>query len=127
MKKNSTNLVSANADLDELLSREDLKEMIKKDFLQGNYETSITKAFAHLEETIIYSGQKSLSEEQKINYVSNDKTNEELRAIRFKLKGAMNWFREPNANGTQSRAKAAAQILAYVDLQLTVTEKMRSL
>jgi hypothetical protein len=127
VENNYNNLASSNSDLDNLLKRDDLKEMVKKDFANGDYESSITKAFTYLERSIIYSGQKP-GGNPDINFIADDKTNEELRAVKFKLKGAMNWFREPGANGYSpvGRAEAAAQILAYIDLQLTMMEKLNN-
>lgn len=127
VENNYTKLASSTSDLDDLLKREDLRDKVKNDFLSGDYETSISKAFTYLEESIIYSGQKP-NGKREINYIPDDKTNEELRAVKFKLKGAMNWFREPGANGYSplGRAEAAAHILAYVDLQLTMMEKLNN-
>lgn len=98
--------------IEEVISNEMLRKVISSDYNLGNYETSITKAFEFLEESIISNSPLKDPNEENLDI----KTSEELKAVKFKLKGAMNWFREPESQNTSHNA--AVQILSYVDLQL---------
>ena len=115
--------------IDSLISSTNLLEKIREDYNQGNYETTITKAFKYLEESYISSSFElkdviTLSEnyDEKLLDV---KTSSEVKAIRVKMLGAVHWIKNmmDAQNGTR---EATAQVLAYVDLQLKLLDQQRN-
>ena len=106
--------------IEEIISDELLRQRVAADYNLGNYESSISKAFEFLEESIISSSPLKNPDKNNLDL----KTSEELRAVKFKLKGAMNWFKEPDGQ-TNSHA-AALQIITYVDLQLSMLKQNKN-
>ena len=104
--------------MQDLISNETLLQAVKEDYLTGNYETSITKAFKYLEETILSGSSLKDPKPDDLDL----RTAEELKAARFKMKGAMHWFKEPGNHHLQNYnpEDTAAKILAYVDLQINM-------
>ncbi len=115
--------------IDTILSRTDLLEKIRDDYNIGNYETSITKAFKYLEESYISSNFNIKETVTLSDNFDEDlldvKTSSEIKAIRVKMLGAMHWIKNMTEASNGSR-EAAAQVLAYVDLQLKLLDQQKN-
>ena len=120
---------SRSSKIDAIISRTDLLEKIREDYNLGNYETSITKAFKYLEESYISSNFDIKDTVTLSDNFDEDlldiKTSSEIKAIRVKMLGAMHWINNM-ADASNGSREATAQVLAYVDLQLKLLDRLKN-
>lgn len=119
------------------ITRDDLREEVVKDYLSGNYEESIMKAFNLIETRVMENTiSKPASMEMKDvsnYYVSRDgvlkyttyQNEEELASLRRIMQGTMLWFRDPdgNSNVSMNNAEAAAQIIVFANMHLNLIDQ----
>ena len=119
------------------ITRDDLREEVVKDYLSGNYEESIMKAFSLLEErvkenTIVKPEHLEMNEVSNY-YIARDgalkyttfQNEEELASLRRIMQGTMLWFKDPENNTSISlnNAEAAAQIIVFANMHLNLIDQ----
>lgn len=124
-------------EIEQYITRDDLKEYVLEDYLSGEYELSIKKAFSLIEallnsrrthaSTMIESSLMSrtyISSEGKLKY-SNSEVESELESLQRIMRGTMIWFRDPRSSKTFgiNDAEAAAQILVFANLHLNILDQ----
>ncbi len=124
-------------DIGQLLTREDLRNKVHDDFLEGDYEAAIFKAFKLLEEKVRSKtkqppdviGADLMSKAFKptggILKHPNAKTPAEVEAFHFIMRGAIMWFKNPSSHRTvgYDNAEQAAQVLCFSNLLLDMVEQ----
>lgn len=119
------------------ITRWDLRSEVMQDYLSGNYELSIEKAFKLLEERVKENTIKKplgLDSENVSNYYIADdgavrycnfNTQDELDSLNRIMKGTMLWFKDPSTDNviTSNNAEAAAQILVFANMHLNLIDK----
>lgn len=124
-------------EIEQYLTRQDLREFVLNDYLSGDYETTIYKAFRFLEERVMQMSfnppkgidptlisKSYISAEGELKY-SSIQTEEELRSLERMMRGTMLWFRDP-ANKSSvgvNNPDAAAQVLVFANLHLSIIDK----
>jgi hypothetical protein len=124
-------------EIEQYITREDLKEQVMQDYLSGEYEMSIKKAFSLIESLLMsrrVQGSKMIdaalmsrtciSSEGKLRY-SNSEIDSELESLQRIMRGTMIWFRDPRSSKTFgiNDAEAAAQILVFANLHLNILDQ----
>lgn len=124
-------------DMDQLLTRDDLREKVHDDFLAGDYETAIFKAFKLFEEKV------RLKAQQPASVVGADlmskafrpsggllkhpeaQTKGEVEGFHHLMRGAIMWFKNPSSHRTvgYDDLEDAAQVLAFAHLLLDMVEQ----
>lgn len=132
-----TDLKLPSTEIEEYLTREDLREHVLDDYLSGEYEISIRKAFSLIEDLLIsrktqgsrmidnsLMSQTYISSEGKLRYSSSE-VESELESLQRIMRGTMIWFRDPRTSKTFgiNDAEAAAQILVFANLHLNILDK----
>ena len=124
-------------DIEKVLSRADLLNRVRNDYLNGEYDSAILKAFKQVEEAVrakakqppSVTGQDLMSAAFSPNkgVLKNPeaKTSSEEQALFFLFAGANGWFRNPTAHRTvgYQDAHEAAQILALANLLLDMIDR----
>jgi hypothetical protein len=123
-------------EIEQYITREDLREQVLEDYLSGEYENSIKKAFSLIENLLMSrrtQGSKMIdnnlmsrtyiSSEGKLRY-SNSEVESELESLQRIMRGTMIWFRDPRSSKTFgiNDAEAAAQILVFANLHLNILD-----
>jgi uncharacterized protein (TIGR02391 family) len=124
-------------DIEQLLSRDDLRERVRDDFLAGDYETAIFKAFRLLEETVRAKaelppesiGAELMSKAFKPNTGllkhPNAKTAAEEDALHLLMRGAIMWFKNPSSHRTVGYhdENQAAHVLGFANFLLDLVDE----
>jgi len=123
-------------DIDQLLTRDGLREKIHDDYLSEDYETAISKAFKLLEETVrskakqspeVYGADlmsKAFSPKGGLLKHPDAQTPGEIKALHHLMRGAIMWFKNPSSHRTvRYDAEKAAQVLAFANLLLDMVDK----
>jgi hypothetical protein len=123
-------------EIEQYITREDLREQVLEDYLSGEYENSIKKAFSLIENLLQArrtQGSKLINNnllsrtyiscEGKLRY-SNSEVESELESLQRIMRGTMIWFRDPRSSKTFgiNDAEAAAQILVFANLHLNILD-----
>lgn len=124
-------------EIEQYITRNDLREQVLEDYLSAEYETSIRKAFMLIEgllnSRITYPSlmmdeslmsKTSISNEGKIRY-SDSEVESELDSIQRMMHGTMMWFRNTRSLKTfgVNDAEAAARILVFANLHLNILDQ----
>ncbi len=123
-------------DINELLTRDDLREKVVDDYLAGDYETAIFKAFKLLEETVrAKANQPPTAIGAKLmSAVFNPSTGRlrhpdaqtpgEVEGFHLLMRGAIMWFKSPIGHRTVGYDDTkTAQVLAFVNLLLDMVDQ----
>jgi uncharacterized protein (TIGR02391 family) len=124
-------------DVDQLITRSDLRSLVHDDYLAGDYETAIFKAFRHLEELVRSKAQQPLevigadlmsrafNPNQGALSHPNAQTTAEKEGFHLLLRGAIMWFKNPSSHRTVGYAdpEEAAQVLAFANLLLDLVDQ----
>jgi uncharacterized protein (TIGR02391 family) len=135
--KDLANMVLPSVDIEEVLSRDDLLNLVRQDYMNGDFDSAIMKAFRQVEIAVrAKSGQSASVVGHDLMVAAfnpgkgvlkhpDAKTPSELQAFFFLFDGSNGWFRNPTAHravGYQN-ANEAAQILGLANLLLDMVEK----
>lgn len=131
VRDNLENMRLPATDIDQLLSDEDLKALVRDDFLSGDYATAIFKAFRMLEErTRALAGEPAGSvgvvlmtsafRQGGILRHPDAQLAAEEDGLHQLMRGAMAWFKNPTSHRTvgYSDEQQAAHTLAFANLLL---------
>jgi uncharacterized protein (TIGR02391 family) len=124
-------------DIDQLITRVDLRRLVRDDYIAGDYETAIFKAFRHLEEVVRSKAQqpprvigadlmsKAFNPSQGVLSHPNAQTTAEQEGFHLMLRGAIMWFKNPSSHRTvgYSDPEEAAQVLAFANLLLDLVDQ----
>ncbi|WP_439622328.1 TIGR02391 family protein [Gemmata sp.] len=126
-------------DLDQLLSRDDLRGLTRDDFNSGDYETAVFKAFRHLEEYVRFKAKEPASSlgvalMSAAFSQSNGKLKHPAAAVSTEqeglhqlMRGAIAWFKNPSSHRTVRRddAQQAAHVLAFANMLLDLVDECK--
>jgi uncharacterized protein (TIGR02391 family) len=124
-------------DIEKVLSRADLLNRVRGDYINGEYDSAILKAFKQVEEAVRAKAKQAPSvtghDLMVAAFAPNKgvlknpeaKTASEEQAVFFLFAGANGWFRNPTAHRTvgYQDAHEAAQILALANLLLDMVDR----
>lgn len=124
-------------DIDELLTRDDLRAKVHDDYLSGDYETAIFKAFKLLEETVRSKAKQSasiLGADLMSRAFSPTRgslkhpeaqTPGELEGFHHLMRGAILWFKNPSSHRTvgYDDPEEVAQVLVFANLLLDLVDQ----
>jgi uncharacterized protein (TIGR02391 family) len=124
-------------DIDQLITRDDLRSLVHDDYLAGDYETAIFKAFRHLEELVRSKAQlppqvigadlmsRAFNPSQGVLTHPNALTTAEQEGFHLLLRGVIMWFKNPSSHRTVGYAdpEEAAQVLALANLLLDLVDQ----
>jgi len=127
-------------DVDQLITRDDLRNLVHDDYLVGDYETAIFKAFRHLEELVRFKAQQpsqvigadlistAFNPNQGVLAHPNAQTTAEQDGFHLLLRGAIMWFKNPSSHRTVGYAdpEEAAQVLAFANLLLDLVDQCQA-
>jgi uncharacterized protein (TIGR02391 family) len=131
------NMKLPSIDIDQLLSREDLRSRVRDDYLAGDYETAIFKAFRHLEESVRAKAKQPPSA-VGVNLMTaafkpsggalkhpEALVDAEAEALHQLMRGAIGWFKNPSSHRTvgYDDAHQAAHVLASANLLLDLLDE----
>jgi len=125
-----------NVDIDLVLTRYDLREEVLIDFLLGEYETAIKKAFFLIETkvrdnavhpTVLLENENIsnffVTREGKIKEDKNSDMSKKLKTFHFKLLGDIMWYKTvSNRDDIEEKAMITAQILGFVNFHLKLVD-----
>ena len=130
------NINFPSVDIDQVLTREDLQKKVRGDYLNGEYETAIFKAFKLLEETVrsqarlparalgVHLMTEAFSPKKDILKHPYAQTPGEDQAFHELMRGAIGWFKNPTSHRTvKYNAEKAAQVLAFANLLLDMVDQ----
>jgi uncharacterized protein (TIGR02391 family) len=124
-------------DIDQLLSRDDLRGLVRDDFNSGDYETAVFKAFRHLEESARAKAKEPASS-LGVTLMSaafspaNGKLKhpgalvpQEQDGLHQLMRGAIGWFKNPSSHRTVPRddSQKAAHVLAFANMLLDLLDE----
>ncbi|MCA9924783.1 MAG: TIGR02391 family protein [Anaerolineales bacterium] len=124
-------------DIDQLLTRDDLRSLIHDDYLLGDYEIAIFKTFRRLEELVRTKAQqpptvigadlmsKAFSPNNGALTHPNAQTRSEQEGLHLLFRGAIMWFKNPSSHRSVGYAnpEEAAQVLAFANLLLDLVDQ----
>jgi len=124
-------------DIEKVLSRADLLNRVRGDYLNGEYDSAIMKAFKQVEEAVRAKAKQppgmvghnlmaaALAPNGGVLKHPEAKTPDEEKALFLLFAGANGWFRNPTAHRTvgYQDAHETAQILALANLLLDMLDK----
>jgi uncharacterized protein (TIGR02391 family) len=124
-------------DINELLSRDDLRNKVRDDYLAGDYESAVFKAFKLVEETVrAKAGQPpslvgvnlmttAFKTAGGILQHPETQVDAEREALHQLFRGAIGWFKNPSSHRTvgYKDAQQAAHILAFANLLLELADQ----
>lgn len=130
-------MIVSSIDIDQLLSHDELRARVHDDYLSGDYETAIFKAFKMLEEKVRSKTNSAPSivgtDLMKNAFNPNGgllshpgaQTLAEREGLHFLMRGAMMWFRNPSSHRTVGYANLseAAHILSFANLLLNIVDQ----
>lgn len=136
-RKNIDEIVLPNINIDSVISRYDLREFVLDDFLNGNYNSALKKAFTILEvkvrENIVHPSVLLEKEQVSCYFVTQDglireNKNEDmtkrLKTLHFKLLGDIMWYNSVSVPlNDEESAIITAQILGFVNLHLKLVDQ----
>jgi hypothetical protein len=126
-------------EIDKYVTRKDLKEICLDDFINGNYEAAVLKAFRLVEDklkqktvkpsklikqedtsVLFISADGKLLEDQKDNEIDQD-------MLHRMMLGAMKYFNNSSSAISHYNPHSAAQVLLFINLQLNIIDKRKQL
>jgi uncharacterized protein (TIGR02391 family) len=123
-------------DIDELLTHDDLRAKVREDYVSGDYDSAVLKAFKMVEEKVrIKSGQPAavvgvnlMTAAFKSGGVLQHpeaQVDAEREALHQLFRGAIGWFKNPQSHRTVGLGDAhqAAHTLAFANLLLDLTDQ----
>jgi uncharacterized protein (TIGR02391 family) len=124
-------------DIEKVCPRVDLLDRIRDEYLNGEYEVAVLKAFRQVEEAIrrkanqaeAVTGQDLMTAafhpSKGVLKSPEAKTTSEEQAFYFLFSGSIGWFRNPTAHRTvgYQDPQEAAQILSFANLLLDMIDK----
>jgi uncharacterized protein (TIGR02391 family) len=124
-------------DIDQLITRDDLRDLVRDDYLASDYETAIFKAFRHIEILVRSKAQqpprvvgadlmsRAFNPNQGVLAHPNAQTQAEQEGFHLLLRGAIMWFKNPSSHRTVGYAdpEEAAQVLAFANLLLDLVDQ----
>ena len=124
-------------DIEKLLSRDDLLNRVRDDYLNGKYDSAIRTAFLHVEETVRAKAKQTpgvvghnlmaaaFAPGNGVLKHPAAQTPDEEKALFLLFAGSNGWFRNPTAHRTvgYQDPQEAAQILALANLLLNMVDK----
>lgn len=124
-------------DIDQILSRSELKEKVHDDFLVGDYEIAIFKSFRLLEESVRTKAglppdsvgadlmSKAFKPSGGLLKHPDAKTTAEEEALHLLMRGSIMWFKNPSSHRTvgYSDEQQAAHILGFANLLLDLVDE----
>jgi uncharacterized protein (TIGR02391 family) len=133
------NMELASIDIDQFLSRDDLRSRVRDDFNSGDYETAVFKAFRHLEESVrAKAGEPASSVGVSLMSAAFSPATGKLKhpgaavtqeqdGLHQLMRGAVAWFKNPSSHRTVVRddAQEAAHVLAFANLLLDLVDQCR--
>lgn len=136
-EKDLADITFPSVDIEQVLSRDDLLDGVRDDYLNGKYDAAIRTAFLQLEEAVRAKANQApavvghdlmvaaFGQNKGVLKHPDAKTSGEEQALFFLFAGANGWFRNPTAHRTvgYNDPDEAAQILALVNLLLNMVDK----
>jgi len=126
-------------DIDQVLTRGDLRKKTRSNYLAGEYETAIFNAFKLLEETVRSKARQpaSVLGPDLMSKAFSPKTGTlkhpyaqtfaEEDAFHCLMRAAIGWFKNPSSHRTvKYNAEKAAQVLAFANLLLDMVDQCQS-
>jgi len=124
-------------DIDQLLTRDDLLERVRDDYLAQDYETAIFNALKLLEEAVRSKAKlspqvfgaalmsKAFSPSGGLLKHPDAQTPGEPEGFHHLMRGAIMWFKNPSSHRTvgYDDAAEAAQVLAFANLLLDMVDQ----
>lgn len=124
-------------DIDQLLTSEDLRQRVRDDYLVGDYDTAIFKAFRLLEESVRAKASlppeaigadlvtKAFRPNGGILKHPNAQTGGEIEALHQLMRGAIMWFKNPGSHRTvgYNDPVEAAHVLGFANLLLEMVDQ----
>lgn len=124
-------------DIDQLLTHGDLRQRVRDDYLGGDYDTSIFKAFRLLEETVRAKAglppeaigadlmTRAFRPNGGILRQPNARTGGEIEALHQLMRGAIMWFKNPSSHRTvgYNDPVEAAHVLGFANLLLEMVDE----
>jgi uncharacterized protein (TIGR02391 family) len=131
------NMKLPSVDIDQVISREDLRSRVRDDFLSGDYETAVFKAFRFVEEHVRAKANEPASSlgvglMSAAFSPSNGKLKhpgaavpQEQDGLHQLMRGAIAWFKNPSSHRTVSRndPQEAAHVLAFANMLLDLVDQ----
>lgn len=132
-----TDIKLPSVDIEKVLSRADLLNRVRGDYIGGDYDSAIFKAFKQVEEAVRAKAKQApgvvghnlmaaaFAPNGGVLKSPEAQTPDEERALFFLFAGASGWFRNPTAHRTvgYQDPHEAAQILALANLLLDMLDK----
>lgn len=124
-------------DIGQILSRDDLRALVRDDFNAGEYETAVFKAFRYLEESVRAKAAQPPAA-IGVNLMTaafrpnggvlkhpGAQVDSEAEALHHLMRGAIGWFKNPSSHRTvgYGDVRQAAQILAFANLLLELLDQ----
>lgn len=124
-------------DIDQLIKRHELRNKVHDDYVSGDYESAIFKAFKLLEETVRAKAKqppemigadlisKAFRPSGGVLKHPNAKTPAEEEAFHLLMRGAIMWFKNPSSHRTVgfNDAEQAAHVLCFANLLLDLVDE----
>lgn len=124
-------------DIDQLLTRDDLRRLVHDDYIEGDYETAVFKAFRHLEELVRSKAglqasdigvdlmSKAFNPGNGILSHPDAQATSEQHGFHLLLRGSIQWFKNPSTHRTMGYhdPEEAAHILAFANLLLDLVDQ----
>ncbi len=126
-------------DIDQLLSRDELRDIVRNDFIGGDFESAIFKAFRLLEERVRAKAREPASS-IGVNLMTavfrpnggvlrhpQALVDSEKEALHGLMRGAIGWFKNPSSHRTvgYSNDQQAAHVFAFANLLLDLTDECK--
>ena len=123
--------------IDQMLSRDDLRSKVRDDFNSGDYEIAIFKAFRHLEESVRDRAAQPASS-LGVNLMTaafkvsggllkhpEAAVDPEAEALHQLMRGSIGWFKNPSSHRTvgYSDEHRAAHVLGFANLLLDLLDE----
>jgi uncharacterized protein (TIGR02391 family) len=123
--------------IDEVVSRDELRSLVRDDYNAGDYETAIFKAFRHLEESV----RKKTNQPPQVIGVNlmtvafranggllkhpEAQVDAEAEALHQLMRGAIGWFKNPSSHRTvgYDDEHQAAHVLGFANLLLDLLDE----
>lgn len=126
-------------DIDQFLTRDDLRSKVRDDFASGDLETAVFKAFRFLEESVrAKASEPPSSLGTSLMSAAFSPTSGKLKhpgaavqqeqdGLHQLMRGAIAWFKNPSSHRTVVRddAQEAAQVLAFANLLLDLVDQCK--
>ncbi len=122
--------------INDILSRDDLRNLVRNDYNSSDFQGAIVKAFRHLEELVrSKAGQPPTATGMQLMTAAfrpagalhhpTASTEAEVDALHQLMRGAIGWFRNPPSHRTvmYRDAHQVAHILAFANLLLDLTDE----